>query len=88
MKNEIIRIVRNLVGYDYLYFDSSLILKLSPHTWPVMIDGICVSPVEHIYLLHGGEWHQLEEQDRNYAKVLDSLYQRMKSIETLYAKAI
>lgn len=81
MYQEIISMVRALVGYEYLYFDTDLFIKLTPHTWPISIGGVCVSPHDEIYLLdNGNRWHKLEATDMNYDKVLPTLYQRLKTI--------
>jgi len=82
IKKEIVEAVKGLVEYEALYFGSPLQLKLSPHSWPILIHAVQVSPADGIYLMDGGEqWHPLERHDLNYDKVLQSLYQRVKAIE-------
>lgn len=85
MKQEIVTMIKGLVGFQYLYFDTPLLIKLTPHTWPVQIWAATVSPSGEIYLMddlmNGDEqWFQLEESDRNYDIVLATLYQRIKTI--------
>lgn len=87
MRQEIIETVKGLVNTDYLYFDTELVIRLTPHTWPLAIWGICVSRDDRIYLMDGGEeWNELCESDLNYDKVLPTLYQRVKQIEKRYLK--
>lgn len=88
MKQQAIEIIKGLVGHEYLYFDSSLLVKMTPHTWPLQIWGACVSPAGDIYLMDGHqEWHKLEETDRNYHEVLCALYQRVSRIEKQFKTA-
>lgn len=80
MKEEIIYIIKSLVGNEFLYFGTELEIKLTPHSWPVLMWGVCVSNNDEIYLMDGGEeWHKVEEE-----VILQTLYQRMKSIEKTY----
>jgi hypothetical protein len=80
MKQEVVKMIRELVGGENLYFDTSLLIKITPHTWPVQIWAVSVSPKDEIYLMDGLEvWHQLEETDTNYHKVLSTLYQRLQA---------
>lgn len=88
MKQQIIESVKNLVGNEFLYFDTSLLIKFTPHTWPIQIWAVCVSPQGDIYLMDGfEEWHKLEETDTNYDRVLSTLYQRISTIEKLFKTA-
>jgi hypothetical protein len=88
MKEEIIETIKGLVGHEFLYFDSSLLVKHSPHSWPVQIWAACVSPADEIYLMDGHEqWSKLEETDRSYQEVLAALYQRVKRIEKQFKTA-
>lgn len=89
MKQQIIEIVKGLVGTEFLYFDTSLVMKSSPHTYPVHIWAVCVSPNDEIYLMDGFEqWEKLEETDRNYDQVLSTLFQRVSRIEKQFKTAI
>lgn len=89
MKQDVIKMVKDLVGHTYLYFDTALLIKLTPHTWPMAIWGVCVSPSDQVYLMDNAEqWHELKESDVNYSKALNSLYQRVKSIQSTYKTAV
>lgn len=84
MKKETTEIIKGLVGHEFLYFATSLLIKISPHTYPVQIWAVCVSPDDEIYLMDGLEqWYKLEETDTNYSRILSTLYQRVKTIDTL-----
>jgi hypothetical protein len=89
MKETIIAMIKDLVGNEYLYFQTSLLVKITPHTWPVQIWAVCVSPKNQIFLMDGLEtWNELEETDRNYSVVLQSLFQRMQAIYKTYKTAV
>lgn len=85
IKQDIINTVSKLVGNHYLYFQAALKAKLSPHTQPFQAWAVCVSPDNELYLMDADEqWQKLEETDLNYPVVLNTLYQRVKLIETKY----
>ena len=89
MKEQIIYMVKDLVGNEFLYFDTSLLIKLTPQTWPVQIWAVSVSPNNEIFLMDGFQtWHPLEETDRNYSVVLQTLFQRMSTIYKTYKTAV
>jgi hypothetical protein len=88
MKEDVIKIIKELVGHEYLYFDTSLLVKVSPHTWPVQMWAVCVSPKDEIFLMDGLEqWHELEETDTNYSVVLSTLYQRVNAYHKQFKTA-
>jgi hypothetical protein len=81
-------IVKNLVGHDYLYFESPVEVKVTPHTYPFSAWAVCVSPKDELYVMDNDEqWHQVELEDYNAALVIGSLYQRLKLMRINYAKA-
>jgi hypothetical protein len=81
MKEQTVEIIRELVGEGVLYFSTSLLAKVTPHTWPVQMWAVCVKE-NRIALMDGAEmWHELEETDRNYSIVISSLYQRVRTIK-------
>jgi hypothetical protein len=84
MKQELINQVKDLVGEDgNLYFASSLLVKITPHTWPVQIWAVSVKE-NRIALMDGLQnWFELEETDKNYSVVLATLYQRIQTIYKL-----
>ena len=91
MKNilqECIDIIKDLVGNDYIYFDSAIEVKVTPHSYPFYAWGVCVSPTNDLYIMDDNqEWHQLELNQNNATLVVGSLYQRLKLMRTRYAKA-
>ena len=85
---ECIDIVRNLVGNEYLYFDSALEVKVSPHSFPFAAWAVCVSPKNELYVMDSNEqWHQVELNDEQASLVIGSLYQRLRLMRIQYAKA-
>jgi hypothetical protein len=85
---ECVNIVKDLVGHDYLYFDSAVEVKVSPHTWPFAAWAVCISPKDELYVMDSNEeWHAVEISDFNAALVIGSLYQRLKLMRINYAKA-
>ena len=86
--NECIDIIKDLVGSEYLYFDTSVEVKTSPHTYPFSAWGVCVSPADQLYVMDSDqEWHPVELGDTNASLVIGSLYQRLRLMRTRYAKA-
>jgi hypothetical protein len=85
---ECIDIVKELVGHDYLYFDTAIEVKVSPHSFPFSAWATCVSPANQLFVMDSDEqWHQVELVDDNAALVIASLYQRLKLMRNRYAKA-
>ena len=85
---ECIDIVRNLVGNEYLYFDSAVEVKVSPHSFPFAAWAVCVSPKNELYVMDNNEqWHQVELNDEQASLVIGSLYQRLRLMRIQYAKA-
>ena len=85
---ECVEIVKSLVGHDYLYFESSVEVKVTPHTRPFSAWAVCVSPKDELYVMDSDEqWHKVELEDYNASLVIGSLYQRLKLMRINYAKA-
>ena len=81
-------IVKDLVGHDYLYFETSVDVKTTPHTHPFSAWAVSVSPEEKLYVMDADEeWHQVELEDMNAGLVIGSLYQRLQLMRISYAKA-
>lgn len=85
---ECVDIVKDLVGHDYLYFESAVEVKITPHTPPFSAWAACVSPSDELYVMDGDEqWHAVALSDMNAVLVVGSLYQRLKLMRINYAKA-
>ena len=85
---ECVDIVKNLVDNDYLYFDSAVEVKVSPHSYPFAAWAVCVSPDNELYVMDNNEqWHEVELTDDRASLVIGSLYQRLKLMRIQYAKA-
>lgn len=85
---ECTNIVKDLVGNEYLYFDSPIEVKLTPHTPSFLVWGVCISPANKLYAMDNNEeWHEVAIQEGNAHLVIGSLYQRLKMMQTRYAKA-
>jgi hypothetical protein len=81
-------IVKDLVGHDYLYFETSVEVKTTPHTYPFSAWAVSVSPNDVLYVMDADEqWHGVELEDMNAGLVIGSLYQRLKLMRISYAKA-
>lgn len=88
MFEECIEIVKGLVGNEYLYFDSKVEVKTTPHTPPFAAWAVCVSPADALYVMDADEeWHQVSLTDQKAALVIGSLYQRLRLMRMQYAKA-
>ena len=85
---ECIDIARNLVGNEYLYFDSAVEVKVSPHSFPFAAWAVCASPKNELYVMDANEhWHQVELYDEQASLLIGSLYQRLRLMRIQYAKA-
>jgi hypothetical protein len=85
---ECVDIVKELVGNEFLYFDTAIEVKITPHSFPFNAWAVCISPKEELFVMDSDEqWHQVELTDNNAALVIGSLYQRLKLMRTHYAKA-
>lgn len=81
-------IIKELVGHEYLYFDTAVEIKITPHSLPFAAWAVAVSPKDDIYVMDSdGQWHQLEWDDDNAALVIGSLYQRLRLMNLQYKKA-
>ena len=86
--NECIEIVKELVGHEFLYFDSAIEVKVTPHSFPFNAWAVFASPNNELFVMDSDEqWHQVELTDDNAALVIGSLYQRLKLMRISYAKA-
>ena len=88
--NACVDTVKELVGYEFLYFDRAIEVKVTPHSFPFNAWAVCVSPppADELFVMDSDEqWHQVELTDDNAAFVIGSLYQRLKLMRISYAKA-
>jgi hypothetical protein len=75
-------LVKDLKGFDFLYFQSPILVKSSPHHHARSIWGVTVNKDGKVYLLTDtykmdGEWIELEQTDFNFQVVASSVYQRL-----------
>ncbi|RYZ23952.1 MAG: hypothetical protein EOO16_03055 [Chitinophagaceae bacterium] len=85
---ECIEIVKDLAGHEYLYFDTAVQVKLTPHTFPFAAWAVCVSPDGVLYVMDAGEqWHPFSTSDVNAHLLAGSLYQRLRMMRRNYRKA-
>lgn len=83
-----ISIIKDLVGHEYLYFDTAVEVKTTPHSYPFAAWAASVSPDDKLYLMDANEnWHPLELKDAGANLVIGSLYQRLRLMRVQYAKA-
>lgn len=86
MLNIIINKVFDTVSDEYYYFDEPVEVKPTPHTPPVRIYAICVSPTKKLWVMDQNEqWHEVEA-NRESAMLIGSLYQRIQTIEQFNQK--
>ena len=86
--NECADIVKELAGHEFLYFDTAIEVKVTPHSFPFSAWAVCVSPKDELFVMDNNEqWHQVELNDDNATLVIGSLYQRLKLMRVGYAKA-
>jgi hypothetical protein len=71
----IVNLVQNT---NKIMFDDAVKIKLSPHTWPINIYGVWVDDNKVFLLNSDGDWYRLEETDRNFSIVANSIIQRLK----------
>jgi len=85
---ECVDIVKDLVGHEFLYFDTAVEVKVTPHSFPFNGWAVCVSPKDELFVMDSDEqWHRVELGDDNAALVIGSLYQRLRLMNIKYAKA-
>ncbi|MDB5250994.1 MAG: hypothetical protein JWP27_163 [Flaviaesturariibacter sp.] len=85
---ECVDIVKGLVGSEYLYFDTAVEVKLTPHTPPFAAWAVSVSPADELYIMDADErWHRAGLTDMNAALVIGSLYQRLRMMRVQLRKA-
>jgi hypothetical protein len=88
MLQECIDIVKDLAGNEYLYFDTAIQVKTTPHTFPFSAWGVCVSPDNRLFVMDNNEdWHEVKADSSNASLVIGSLYQRLQLMRVQYAKA-
>ncbi|MFL5789057.1 MAG: hypothetical protein ACJ748_13440 [Flavisolibacter sp.] len=91
MKNifsECIEIVKELVGNEFLYLDSGVEVKITPHSVPFLIWAMSVSPKDELFVMDNNEeWHKVELEDVNADLIIGSLFQRLRLMRVNYAKA-
>jgi hypothetical protein len=81
---EIAEKVKEMVDENYLYFPDRLQVKLSPHSHPVNLWGVCASPAGKVYVMDSDEqWHEVKAHEKN---ILSSLYQRIQALSVNYKK--
>lgn len=83
-----IEIVKDLAGNEYVYFDTAIEVKTTPHTHPFSAWGVCVSPKDELYVMDSDEeWHRVEPYVGAAPLIVASLYQRLQLMRRQYAKA-
>lgn len=80
-------LVKEWAGNEYLYFDSALQVKHSPHHAPFAIWGLSVSPADTLYVMDSEQqWYPVEAMGGDDL-VIASIYQRLMWMGSKYAKA-
>ena len=77
--NECVDIVKDLAGHEFLYFDTAIEVRVTPHSFPFNAWAASVSPKDELFVMDSNEqWHKVELGDQNAALVIGSLYLRLK----------
>ena len=80
--------VKQLAGHEFLYLETALVVKKTPHTYPLSVWAVSVSPANQIFLMDADEqWFELEEGDISYSLLIATLYQRVRTIYLQYQAA-
>ena len=83
-----VEIVKDLVDHEYLYFDTAVEGKTSPHSYPFQAWGGCVSPKNELFVMDSDQqWHLIEPFTGATPLIISSLYQRLQMMRRQYAKA-
>lgn len=80
---EHLQIIADTVRADHegkIMFEQPITVKPSPHSYPVYVYGVEVGPQSSVWLMTGEDWHNLEETDRNFLMVANSITQRLNLI--------
>jgi hypothetical protein len=78
-------IIRELVGDNYLYFETPLVIERPSHSIPDNIWAVCVSLKGVIHLMDAFEaWFPLEESDQNFDLMVVKLEQKLGAIISNY----
>lgn len=85
---ECVDTVKTLAAHEFLYFETAIEVRVTPHSFPFNAWAACVSPKDELFLMDSNEqWHQVELDDDNASLIIGSLYQRLKLMRVNYAKA-
>lgn len=83
-----VELVKEWVGNDYLYFDTALQVKRTPHQVPFTAWGLCVSPTDTLYVMDSEQqWYPVDDTTGADDLVIASIYQRLAWMGSKYAKA-
>lgn len=78
---EIINTVFNQKGYEYLFLNEPIYVRLSDFIPSLEIHGLCVTDKMGLTIMgSAGNWNELSVADVNADKMLNEIYQRIKSI--------
>lgn len=87
MLQEIINTVKGITGNEFLYLDTQLQIKKTPHSHPVNIWALAVDPHDRLWLMDADEFWWAFEGNEDEKLITESLYQRVMSIKERYAAA-
>lgn len=79
---EQIKLIADTVHKEHdgkIMFDSPITIKQNPHSFPIHLYGIEIESISGVWLMDSNqEWHKLEDTDRNFSIVANSIIQRLK----------
>jgi hypothetical protein len=83
---EITTMISSLVGNEYLYMDTPIQIKTTPHTPALNIWALTISPRGDLYVMNADEqWHQVDPSDEI---IITSVYQRVSVMHSQYFNSI
>lgn len=83
---ELLQNIADIVRAEHegkIMFADAITIKASPHSFPFYVYGAEIGPQSGVWLMTGEDWHKLEETDRNFSIVANSIIQRLKLISSV-----
>jgi hypothetical protein len=67
-----------------ILFETPIIIKKSPHSWPIKVHGVQYGLGDHLWFINSNEkWQKLEVSTTDADFISSSIYQRIKSLSSV-----